>query len=647
MRYLLVVAVLLLGTGLRIYQLADAPSSAGWDPAFYGVDALQILAGERPVYFASNFGREVLYSYLVAGMFAAIGSSDFALHLTTALCSVVTIAATYRVAAELLATRGRKPTHYAGGLIAAAIVATSYWHIVWSRFGVRAVLTPTFICLVVYFLVRGLRRNNRRLIITAGILGGLSIHTYQIAQLLPLLVLVIAAVMFRPRKNAYSHLLISLAAAIVIVLPLGWYALDHPGVFNRRIQDVALYNNDKNDEKSGSIIERMKNVGDFFFVDGEISPKFSMVGKWGIDRIAQVGFASGLLILLWQWRRKRSVVLLAWLLIMLLPAVLADSEPISKRALGMVSAVAITSEIGLVALFSWHRTIGRVAAIGFGIALLFTSYQNMSDYLAYVRDPAVQGLFAPQISEMAHYIDALPDDELVYLSADNPQHPNMLLHTNLRSASSTMVRGYNGWHCLIFPETTERPTTYVLSEPNSLPLLSALYVDGRAIDTPANRYGYGDYFDAFRIPQGATATWRPQHERTAVWSDQFVLHGFDLAAANYAPGDTIDLTLYLSALQRTAERYTLFVHLLDPVALANGAPPLRGQRDIEPCNSYYPTSVWHPADVVRDRYSFQIAADTAPGSYQLMMGFYTWQNGVRLPIGDDDMVLLQQITVTP
>jgi hypothetical protein len=41
--------------------------------AQYGVDALQILAGARPVFLESNFGREPLFSYLVALAYRVTG----------------------------------------------------------------------------------------------------------------------------------------------------------------------------------------------------------------------------------------------------------------------------------------------------------------------------------------------------------------------------------------------------------------------------------------------------------------------------------------------------------------------------------------------------------------------------------------------
>ncbi|MCA9998537.1 MAG: hypothetical protein KDE56_22395, partial [Anaerolineales bacterium] len=93
-RWLLIAAVLL-GAALRFYRLATLPPGDSYDPAFYGIDAQQILQGAWPVYLDSNFGREVLFSYLVAGLYAFLGPGTFGIHLAAAFVGVVTIPATW------------------------------------------------------------------------------------------------------------------------------------------------------------------------------------------------------------------------------------------------------------------------------------------------------------------------------------------------------------------------------------------------------------------------------------------------------------------------------------------------------------------------------------------------------------------------
>ena len=98
---LLLLAITVLGAFLRLYRLDALPPGDGHDVAAYGVDALRILAGARPVFFESNFGREPLFSYLVALAYRVTGPGAFGIHLASALIGVATIPAIWLAAREL------------------------------------------------------------------------------------------------------------------------------------------------------------------------------------------------------------------------------------------------------------------------------------------------------------------------------------------------------------------------------------------------------------------------------------------------------------------------------------------------------------------------------------------------------------------
>jgi len=82
---LLLLAITALAAFLRLYRLDSLPPGDGHDVAQYGVDALHILAGARPVFLESNFGREPLFSYLVALAYRGTGPGAYGIHLVSAL----------------------------------------------------------------------------------------------------------------------------------------------------------------------------------------------------------------------------------------------------------------------------------------------------------------------------------------------------------------------------------------------------------------------------------------------------------------------------------------------------------------------------------------------------------------------------------
>jgi 4-amino-4-deoxy-L-arabinose transferase-like glycosyltransferase len=99
---------------LRLYQIDSIPPGDGYDPAYYGLDALKILNGARPVFLRANFGREVMFSYLVAALFTVLGAGTTAIHVSSAIVGILTVPAVYLVAREIFATNHDVPTRGGG-----------------------------------------------------------------------------------------------------------------------------------------------------------------------------------------------------------------------------------------------------------------------------------------------------------------------------------------------------------------------------------------------------------------------------------------------------------------------------------------------------------------------------------------------------
>ena len=655
----LVVGGTLIGAFLRLHKLAHLPISSGFDPAYYGLDALAILDGELPLYLATNFGREVLFSYLVAVIYAGIGLSDFGIHLTSAFVGILTIPMNYVVAGELLRFSDSRLIRRWGPVLAAVVLAISYWHVVWSRFGARAILAPFFVSLTMFLLLRALRTGHRHYFFLAGLATGASLYTYQIGQLVPFLVLVIVLIDWWSRRkedrpSAHLRSLVWLVIPLLIVaLPLALYAWQLPAEFNQRVRDVSVVKAGMPlSEQARILAERLLILFRFFTVEGDTHGMWSVGRLPGLNVSLLSGFIIGLIVLVWSWRKPLAQASLAWLLIMLAPAILAGSGAVSKRALGALPLITTLIALGFLSAVAFvrsrspnRRLWSATAILIIGGGLLFTFlYTYNQYYVVWANDEAKDGQFDPHLSEMGTYIAGLPVETQIYLSADAPNHPNMLLHSRLRTASDD-VRGYNGWHCFVYPQSTTRTTTYVLSEENSVNRLQEAYPNGM-LQTKglSNAYGYEDYYVAYHITPGESAVTGPQNSVNASWSDQIVLLGYDLQDPEAAPGEQLQLTLYWSPFHEMETRYTAFVHLLGEENPSTGNP-LWGQKDSEPCQGFYPTAVWREGEIIRDEIKFDVSPDAPPGRYELAVGFYTWPDFRRLPIADMDSIILQDIVI--
>ncbi len=66
----IILLALITAATLRFWQLGDIPPGLYRDEAFNGLDALDVINGERdgqsPFYFSANNGREPLYIYLTS-----------------------------------------------------------------------------------------------------------------------------------------------------------------------------------------------------------------------------------------------------------------------------------------------------------------------------------------------------------------------------------------------------------------------------------------------------------------------------------------------------------------------------------------------------------------------------------------------------
>jgi hypothetical protein len=92
----------------------------------------------------------------------------------------------------------------------------------------------------------------------------------------------------------------------------------------------------------------------------------------------------------------------------------------------------------------------------------------------------------------------------------------------------------------------------------------------------------------------------------------------------------LELVLYWQAERPLDQNWTVFVHLVD------SAGNLVAQRDSQPRDGYYPTSVWDQGEVVDDRHLLVFPTNLPDGNYQVVVGLYSVDSGERLPVLDSD-----------
>ena len=159
--YILVTAITLVGAFLRLWQLASVPPGLHYDlaaTALLGNDVA--FNGYRPIFISAYTGHEALYYYWLALWFRLVGSSVFTLRLAAAMLGILAIPASFFAVRE--AMRFDKALSFPLAALSAAFLATSFWNLVFSRYGFRVISEPLVQALALGFLFKGLWKIYER-----------------------------------------------------------------------------------------------------------------------------------------------------------------------------------------------------------------------------------------------------------------------------------------------------------------------------------------------------------------------------------------------------------------------------------------------------------------------------------------------------
>lgn len=619
----LMVLCLFVAALLRLPNLESIPPGMHYDEAANGVLVSEIaFEGKRPIFISSYTGKDVLFFYLAGGLTRLVDSSIFTLRLTSGFVALLTIAATYWLGREMLADRRI-------ALLAAALLAVSFWHLIFSRLGFRVITEPLLQALTVAALFRGLRGKQWPWLLLAGVFLGLTAYTYLSARLFP--VLLLAAVLpllfsYENMRIRWQQLFFVGLIALLIILPLIAYFQDNPAAFWVRIGQVAP-------GQSGglSIIESLlKSLGMYFLV-GDPYIRFNIP-----ERPLFGWFWGGLLLVGWiicllryrrypyDWQRAALILLLLAPLVMLLPTALAVNEivPSNLRAIGLIPFVFYLPAIGLIALL---QDLGRrlhlpplTSAVQVIILLLIVAgwaytynlyfhHWAMTAELVYEADG--------DLAAAAAYLDQTDTTgKKVYVAAVHYRHPTMAF----LSEKYPTLKWLPESETLVFPATGESLYVYPHNSPAaewSLPYLEA----GSLVHEGTGAQGQ-PLFDVYQLnQQPALNIAHPLHVN---FGNAITLLGYDLQPA--AAGETLLALLYWHVEARppvgNVANPVPFIHLEDS----------RGYRWSQAEAGAYPAEQWEAGEVIVQQVAIPITPGTPPGEYQLRVGLFDPGNGMRL-----------------
>lgn len=307
----LIFSVLIIATFLRLYQIKTIPPGLYPDEAMNGNNALEaVRTGNYKFFYPENNGREGLFINIQALFLKLLGATlanfspqSWMLRLPSALFGILTVLGLYFFVKELFSSKSNTTSekNISLALLAAFFLATSFWHINFSRIGFRAILAPFFLIWALYLLLKAFHSEKPWqfcLISTiAGFFFGLGFHTYIAYRVTPLIVLLIFLhFYFRSRRDRWSKKfkLISagfLLSTLVAVFPLGLYFVKNPQDFFGRTSQISVFNSEK---PVKDLISNILKTAAMFNIQGDSNWRHNYASKpqlfWPVGVLFLIGF---------------------------------------------------------------------------------------------------------------------------------------------------------------------------------------------------------------------------------------------------------------------------------------------------------------------------------------------------------------------
>ncbi|MBC7226744.1 MAG: glycosyltransferase family 39 protein [Thermoflexales bacterium] len=668
------VLILLVAAALRLPAIGQIPPGLYHDEAYYGLDAVDVLQGHLQVYFPANNGRELLFIYLAAGTVGLLGRSPFALRLTSAFVGMLTIAATAAAGRALFSRRV--------GLLAAAVLAVTLWHIHLSRVGFRAVTLPMMLAMTLWLGARAVRTGRTRLWLAAGALYGLSFYTYTAARFTPValgtfgLYILIASGPRTIRPHARG-IALAVLATVVVLTPLAAYTVSHPDVVLGRPDQVSIWNPAiSGGDPWGTLGRHILRTLGMFFVRGDRIWRHNVPWRPVFAPLLGAAFLLGVGVALRRARQNFAAgLVLIWTAVMALPTILAEDAPHFLRAVGMLPVLAFLPALGLEqfqaikpqrhedtkkndssfvsSYLGGSNTIGvLVSTIAIGLELVSGARLYFGPY---ARDPMTGYWF---------------ERGAVALGAD----VNRFLGIGWSGEASplTPTAGPEGcvyiepvlwedWPQVRFLVAAPERVTVGL-EAKQEPMCEASRIAGALVEASCGEaewrpiavflWPYGDWTRAWALlphPAEVTVVEGPlsQHDRD---TEPYVTYlaflavrpgpipppqarltgGVEWLGATVTPLEdgSVRVRLRWRATAPLAGEYTVFLHYLrDGQTVAQGdGPPAMGR---------YPTTLWQPGDILNDDHIVPGVGPPQPGRDEILFGLWNPQTGEYLSVLDE------------
>lgn len=659
--YTLAVMLLLIGTGLRIWQLADLPPGVTNDE----VTDIRIIETVRQgrievFYDLAGEGREGLYHVIVALVTILFGDSIFVYRLVALGAGLITLALVYALTTRLFGPLA--------GVAAAGLMASTFWMALLARGIGRETLLPLLVAAVLLAQARALRaygdlehEPSTVWFAALGGLLGLGFYLHPDNFVIVLMSMVFIAFMVLTRQSTMTRRILSYTNFAILVMVI----IAMPYLISTiRLPELSGAGRVFGSYSGGVLRSTLVGVG-ALGLGGDLNPVHNLPGRPLTDVISFALLLLGTGVALRYWRQPRFALPLVALAALLPPAVLTPHNPDFLSLTALLPVFALFFGAGVNAAHAALPRRARPLVVSGLLALLLVNAGwSASDlFTRWSAQPAVQTAYHTRQQAVARYLDSTAaqvptvlcsPDPAASLNTDALSSADLIL---LMSQQSFVLRRVdcgsgllllNGGEAqqVVLPDVDTLSTAHPqvqrwLSLGTFVPAADDAILRLEVAAPLADQIGL--FSSTVQVRYAPEAPGGSDSVSTPVsLAGNLTFLGYELpGGGSYPPGGIVTLVTYWRIDGEVPRDLRFFAHVLnDP-----GARPV-AQRDTI---SVVPRQL-RSRDILMQITFIELPASIPPGEYSLSVGAYQGADRQRLSVLDNgqprgDRLFLSSISI--
>ncbi len=449
---LLLLAILVVASFFRFYHFTSTPPGLYLDEAMNGNDAWAATHdhstdGGFHVWYPGPDGYAGLYintqAFILNALVPPSGLPEpWMVRILSAVVGVLTVLGVFLLTQELVGFSEDSRVRVATALIASFFVATSVWHINFSRIAFSGITEPFCFVFAIYFLLRGLRLSAERWthhgilsLIVAGIIYAAGFYTYLSYRITPLIVLAFFVWLLwyakEKRKKNLQAFSIFFGTILCAVLPLVLFFVTNPTDLFDRYRELSIF------ALPHPIFNTLYNIAvtiRMFNFMGDTNWRHNLSGApmlfWPIGILFCFGVWHAIVSLrkkseyegLEPFRKDAAVLLLAWLCFGIIPGAFSnEGVPHALRGILLIPPAYILAAWLNVLLYrklylhfdQYKRAVLNATVMVMVIAVVLNAY--LQYFVIWANSPEVPASFSTSSVALARTVNTLPADMEKYL----------------------------------------------------------------------------------------------------------------------------------------------------------------------------------------------------------------------------------------